>query len=267
MKKLGILFIAASMIFAWFWFNRFRIQEPVVTAVKVLPTQIPKKIKIAFMADIHNDTKSLEKGLAIANREDVDQIVLVGDLTNMGDEKSLFEIKNIMDNSEMGYAVVPGNHEYSLDNFRKVFGNSYGIIEEDFLKLILIDNSYWQGLSEEQIKWIEAEVAECKIKMCLVVMHKPLDNLFSSHVMGEGSQKAAKEAEWLRQLLIDSGVKRIVSGHLHYSSSYELEGIRTDLVGAISSERNSQSSRFTILEISIDGIERKVVEIDNDIRN
>ncbi|MBP6891537.1 metallophosphoesterase [Candidatus Shapirobacteria bacterium] len=267
MKKFGVLLVIASTVFVWFWFNRFRIQEPIAIDVKVSPTQAPKKIKIAFMSDVHTETESLKKALMVAKEEMVDQVVLIGDLTNKGDEKSLYEIKKVMDDSGISYASVPGNHEYSLDNYIKIFGNNYGTIEEDFLKLILIDNSYWGGFSEEQIKWMEIEMSDCKKKICLAVMHKPINNLFSSHVMGEGSHKVAMEAEWLRQLMINSGIKRVMAGHLHYASSYELEGIRTDLVGAISKERNTQSARFTILEISVDEIERKVVEINDDTGN
>jgi hypothetical protein len=58
-----------------------------------------------------------------------------------------------------------------------------------------------------------------------------------------------------------------MAGHLHYASSYELGGIRTDIVGAISRERNNQSPRYTELMIGKYSIERKVVEEENDIGN
>ena len=262
---LGWLLIIVTVILGWFWFNRFKVEEPGVVVLDLSPTEVPREYKIAFMADIHNDTDSLARALVVAKQEGVDRVVLVGDLTNKGDEKYLLKVKEIMDTSGLKYSAVPGNHEYSLANFRKIFGANYGIVEEDLVKLILIDNSYWRGMNEEQVKWIEEAVAGCKIKTCVAVMHKPLNNLFSSHVMGESNEKAAQQARWLRQLIIDSGVKRVVAGHLHYSSSYELEGIRTDLVGAISVERNTQSPRFMILKISPVEIERKVVEIEYDI--
>jgi hypothetical protein len=85
--------------------------------------------------------------------------------------------------------------------------------------------------------------------------------------MGENNKKAAAEAIWLRDLLISSGVRQIEAGHLHYASSYELEGIRTDIVGAISRDRNNQSPRYTELLIGRNYIERKVVEETNDIGN
>ncbi len=264
---LGWLLIIVAVIWGWFYFNRFKVEEPRVVTLALTPTEAPREYKIAFMADIHNDTDSLARALVAAKQEGVERVVLVGDLTNKGDEKYLLKVKEIMDASRIKYAVVPGNHEYSLANFQKIFGANYGVIEEDFIKLILIDNSYWRGMSEEQIKWIEEAVVGCNIKTCVAVMHKPLNNLFSSHIMGESNEKATQQAQWLKQLIIDSGVKRVVAGHLHYSSSYELEGIRTDLVGAISVERNTQSPRFMILRISPVEIERKVVEIDYDIGN
>lgn len=226
-----------------------------------------RKLKVAVMADIHNDNEELKIMLNIAKYNSVEIVVLDGDLTNDGKLSDLVKIKKTLDEVGLRYAVVPGNHEYYLDNFLKVFGKNYQSIRIDETKLILIDNSFWQGLDEEQKKWIEMETRECRVLVCVAIMHKPLNNVLSTHIMGENNKKAASEATWLRELLISSGVKQIESGHLHYASSYELEGIRTDVVGAISRERNNQNPRYTELMIGKNSIERKVIEEGNDTGN
>lgn len=220
------------------------------------------ELKVAILADVHSDTEELEKILELVKKRGNKLVVIAGDLTIEGKYIELEKIKDVLKNSEIEYLIVPGNHEYSKKNYAEIFGKNYQSLIKGNIKLILIDNSYWKGLGEEQKKWIENEVSECQILVCVAIMHKPLNNLFSKHVMGENNEKATEEANWLRQLLISSGVKQIEAGHLHYASSYELEGIRTDIVGAVSRERNNQTPRYTELMIKGDTIEREVVVDD-----
>ena len=271
MKRWRVWWLIAMLtIVSWGIFNLFSEKELVLTDVENIvptPTLIEQKVKIAVMADVHNDSDQLKIMLDKAKRDGVEMVIVAGDLTNNGKISELTKIKSTLDNSALKYAVVPGNHEYFLKDFISIFGKNYQSIKIDDVKLILMDNSYWQGMDDLQKKWIEMEVLECRIMICVAIMHKPLNNSFSTHVMGENNKKAASEASWLRELLIVSGVKQIEAGHLHYSSSYELEGIRTDIVGAISRDRNNQSPRYTELMIGRNSIERKVVEETNDIGN
>jgi len=252
----------------WLLWPKEKINKETIIGIKPTPSVLENKIKIAVMADVHNDGEELEKMLNIAKKDGADLVVVAGDLTNSGKLTELTNIKKVLEGSDVKYAVVPGNHEVSADNFKAIFDKNYQSIRIDDFKFILIDNSYWLGLGNEQKVWLQNEVLECKILVCLAIMHKPLNNTFSTHVMGENNSKVATQANWLRELLIDSGVKQIEAGHLHYASSYELEGIRTDIVGAISRERNTQSPRYTELVISKNLIERRVVEEEiNDFGN
>lgn len=231
------------------------------------PTVVERIVKIAIMADVHSDEEELRRMLVKAKEAQVEMVVVAGDLTINGKMAELSKVKAVLDESGLNYEVIPGNHEYSLENFNNFFGKDYQSVKIGEVKLILINNAYKNGLGEEQLEWIRGEVAECRALTCLAIMHKPLNNFFSAHVMGEGDEGVTEEASWLRKLLIDNGVKQIEAGHLHYASSYELEGIRTDIVGAISRERNTQSPRYTELMIGKNLIERRVVEETNDIGN
>jgi predicted phosphodiesterase len=271
MKKWKIAWlIVMVMILGVGIFGIFQNRDKAVEQVNIIlptPTPIENKLKIAVMADIHNDANELKIMLNKAKSDGVTLVVVAGDLTNEGKENDLIKIKKTLDEVNLNYAVVPGNHEYDLDLFRKVFGKNYQSLKLGEVKLILIDNSYWQGIEAVQKKWIETEVGECRVLICVAIMHKPLNNPLSVHIMGENNSKVAAEADWLRELLINSGVKQIEAGHLHYASSYNLGGIRTDIVGAVSRDRNNESPRYTELMIGKNSIERKVVEATNDIGN
>ncbi|MDD3998823.1 MAG: metallophosphoesterase [Patescibacteria group bacterium] len=270
MKKRKILELLIILIFgAYFWGEIFSKNRNIrkENNFNVLPIVLDKKLNVAVMADIHGDTKQLEKMLLKARDNGAELIIIAGDIIEREEKDSLRMVKTILDQSGLEYAVIPGDREKNLNNFNNVFGRDYQTIEMGMVKFILINNASWQGLGEEQKRWIEAEVSECQEKICLAVMHKPLNNLFSVKVMGEGNEKVAAEARWLREILIASGVERIEAADLHYSTSYELEGMRTDIVGAISREDNLQSSRYTELMISENSIERRVVEEENDTGN
>lgn len=237
------------------------------TTKLLLPTLTENKIRVAIMADIHGDREQLEKMLFMAKENENELVIVAGDLIDKEEGDGLIKIKTILDNSGLKYAVIPGDREKNLTVFKNVFGKDYQSIEIGRVKFILINNALWHGLGAEQKKWIETVVKDCNEKVCLAVMHKPLNNLFSVKVMGEGNEKVMAEAKWLVQLLVKSGVKRIEAADLHYSTSYELEGIRTDIVGAISRFDNLQSSRYTELMIDHNSIERRVVEEENDTGN
>ena len=211
--------------------------------------------KFVVMADVHNDIDDLKKALEM---EKVSLVVIAGDLTINGTEKEQQTIKNILNDN---IYVIPGNH----DDYKNVwiFGKKYQSISEGNFKMILIDNSNWRGLGEEQKKWIENEVQVCRVIKCVVVMHMPLENNFSAHIMGEYLKSTAEEAKWLKSLLLNNNVKTGYSGHLHYNSSYTIDGWQTVLVGAITRDRNTESPRYTEVTVYSDGsMENEVKIID-----
>jgi 3',5'-cyclic AMP phosphodiesterase CpdA len=245
---LGIVLIVLG-----FWYlSVSRKSDPPAGGLKVespkIETRIePKReiLKFSVMSDVHNDTEMLEKAIDMG---DGDLVIVTGDLTNDGTRAEQEAIKNVL--NENVY-VVPGNHDIYKNVW--IFGKKYQSFEKSGWKFILIDNSNWRGLGDDQKSWIEDEVSECLIKYCLAFMHKPLAHNFSTHIMGENSQKVTGEAEWLMELLVSSGVKMGYSGHLHYASSYTINNWQTVLVGAISAARNTQTPRFTEVVVYDDG--------------
>lgn len=214
------------------------------------------------MADIHNDVESLQKVYDMVQNDGIKMIVLAGDLTINGTMGEQNKMKEVTDKWKIPVYKVPGNH----DDYKKVwiFGEKYQSVKVDGIKLLLIDNSNWQGLGTDQKIWIEQESAECKIIKCVAIMHMPLFNTMSKHVMGEYSLETANEAMWLKNILVTNGIVTGYSGHLHYASSYTNDGWETVLVGAISRDRNTQTPRYTEVTLYDDGrVENGVKIITN----
>jgi len=225
-----------------------------VEPVKVIEE---RPLKFAVMADIHSDIENLQRALLKAKEDRVDFVILAGDLTPLGKKEELLEVKNILDKSGLKYFVIPGNHDlwasqkFKTNIFQEVFGQdfqSFKIAEfqngREEIKFILINNGGDGGIETGERVWLNKELLECPAITCLVFMHMPLNHPTSLHIMGENNPEIASAAgEWVK-LLVASQVKEVFSGHLHFSSSYEIDGLKTTVVGAITAERNFQSPKF-----------------------
>ena len=201
------------------------------------------------MADVHDNTSGLKKMMKKAKDDGMSIVLLAGDLTTDGTSAQLKAIKSVLDSSEMRYEATEGNHDMRKSLFDDIFGKSFQSIKFGGVKLILIDNSDYRGLDGGVLKglgqktWIESEVTECKTIICIGIMHMPLGHPTSDHVMGEENASTAKEAVWLRKLLISNGVKEIEVGHIHHFDSYVIDGLRINQVGPGTS---SDFSEFTV---------------------
>jgi len=241
------------------------------TAEKKTESTEKISLKFAVMSDIHSDYTNLKKALEIAKTDDNSFVILTGDLTTIGKEEELLGVKKILDESEIKYYVVPGNHDVWYDRrtqkdlFGEVFGKTFTSFKEGNIKFILVNNGdYINGLeglkgTEGQKKWLTEETKECLQITCLVFMHMPLNHPSSIYIMGQNSSAVATEAAQLVKLLVGNKVKQIFAGHLHYSSSYEFEGLRTTIVGAVTSDRNVQSPKFLEVSVSDGNFDQKEV--------
>lgn len=222
-----------------------------------------KPIKFAIMSDIHSDWKNFKEALEKAKEGfggNGGFVIVTGDLTTLGLKSELIEAKKILDESGLKYFVVPGNHDvwwgrkYKKDVWKEIFGKSFQSFLDDGVKFILINNGDGEGGLEGfggvgQKKWLEEEAEECLRIYCLVFMHMPLNHPNSLHIMGEDNTKIASEAGQIKELFVKDQIREIFAGHLHFSSSYELEGLKTTVVGAVTSDRNTQSPKFMTVEV------------------
>ena len=206
------------------------------------PSQIPtittnNSLKIAVMADIHNNTAGLKRMMQKTKDRDSSFVVLAGDLSEDGLKKELTAIKKAADSVDIKYAAVPGNHDERKTYYDDVFGKKYQAIRFDSykVKLILINTSYFKGLGSSQKKWLENEMPECKQITCMVIMHMPLNHPTKNNVWGKYKDSSInkKDAAWLKKMIVDNNIKKMVVGHIHQVSNYTLEGFETQIVSPI----------------------------------
>jgi len=234
-------------------------------------------LKMAVLADVHEDLQNLEKALKIAGDKGVKYVVVVGDITNYGDVAALEKVKNVLEKSGAKYFILPGDHDLaqsvSVDNFKQVFGADYNVEDLYGVKFLLLDNSFnYSVLPAQEISWLQQNID----KTDFVFMSQPLytsglSSFFEKIYMG--STTTAPETEELKQkqeavkdqgvLILNlirsqSSVKAVFSGE-HHKSSKQTDPNRTSLehyvVGAVSSTVNDypqsiiQTPRFSLLTI------------------
>lgn len=236
------------------------------------PQSRPEKgdFSFAVISDIHSDYISLQKAIAKIRDDGVEFIIVAGDLTTLGKREELIRVKDILTQGGLSYYVIPGNHDLwskksQTNPFREVFGLDYQAFQKDKIKFILINNGDGnEGVGEQQENWLKQELADCPRLYCLVFAHMPLNHSVSKHIMGEDSPVVASQAARLVKELVGAKVKELFAGHIHYLSSYELDGLKTTTDGAIYTDKGTEPGRFLEVTVHLPEIklEKKEVWVD-----
>lgn len=226
--------------------------------------------RFLLLSDSHNDNLNLEKAINQAKGEfpGLEFIIGLGDYTEVGTIPELKNAKAVLDSSAVRYFLLPGDHDlWDCRNrgvsapacFNEVFGPTYQSFTFKNYQFLLLNNSdNYQGIDQQQSKWIIDELEKTKkggIKGVFVFIHEPLFHPSSDHVMGRVEKDLKLQAEELIFRLKQSGVVMVFAGDIHYFSEY-LEP-KTNLamvtIGALSIERNPQAPRFAVVSVFEDG--------------
>lgn len=165
----------------------------------------------------------------INNIKGLDFILFTGDLVDKGSYDNYLEFFNIMKKSKYPYLNAFGNHDFygemSKDevlnyirenNPNYVFPDSYyAISPKTDYRIIVLDSTIKddtsQGyLSQEQLAFLDNELAENQDKVVVIAMHHPAIEPFSS------SEHALSNADEFNEILLKYKNPIIVlSGHYH----------------------------------------------------
>lgn len=260
----------------------FQLPKSIVGENSIIPTTLtPKKeenqvketlFSFMLIADSHNENNYLNRSLIQAKsmKPNLAFAIGLGDYTEVGTIAELQKAKNEFDKNALRYFVIPGDHDLwdarnrqlnPAVNFQEVFGVNYQSFTYQGVKFILIDNSdSYRGISDEQMKWLTTELENTKLageslKGILVFLHIPLSHPSSDHVMGRVEKDLKGQAKTLGSLLKEYGVRKVFAGDVHFFTEYvdPENSLSMVTVGALASQRNTQASRFAIVNVYEDG--------------
>jgi predicted phosphodiesterase len=265
-KFFPLFFLGFFLIFFVYFFYKPNLNSEKKVSFLALKEKQPL-LQLAIMADIHSDWEKLNKAvIKINNNKNIDLILVLGDITNLGSLKDLKTAKNHLNNLIKNYYPLSGNHDvwYSKNDgfqadyyFQQVFGPKPFCQTIKNFNLVFLDNSDEKNpISADS--W--QEILKClrKSEPLLFFAHEPLYHPVNERQMGQFLTSLASQKEELLVLLCQKKAKLVMSAHLHSFAKYNYscqDGYQLPMViaPALSRERNFQSPRYLEVKIFNDG--------------
>lgn len=235
-------------------------------------------LRIAQVSDIHCgtitfDPKLMETCVAQVNARGVDLVVVAGDLTAEGYAWEFEEAAGWIDRFEAPTFVVPGNHDarnIGWVHFRQLFGERFPVqrhvfagdrserIDASGVTVVGVDSSQ-PDLNEGRVgrewyDWIRERFGRAPDDLKVFVVHHHLIS-----IPGTGRERSTViDAGMLLQVLAESRVDVILSGHKHVPYFWGLNGMLVCNSGTASTWRVRGLTPPSWNEVTIDASTIKV---------
>ncbi len=267
MKK--IFFLLLILLLVFFYFAKKDIyKESVSKSPK--KTKYSKSVKIALLADTHNNQQGLKKSLEESKNLKVNYVIVLGDFTDYSEVKYLKEQKQILDEANLDYCVVPGDHDIIGNNNKELNveeSNFFKIFENKICKLyikkyniaILINPYNYKTLNKEYLNNFYNLLSSDKIS--ILITEQPIYNPKSNIYMGFFDQKVKEQAKEILKKLQNKEMI-IVSADTHFFKKYKKDNLIFYNLGAITNKKNITKPNFAILEITDNNIKLYQKEIE-----
>lgn len=187
--------------------------------------------KFAFLTDIHitagdsipyNDlARSVNQ---INDTPGIEFVIVSGDITNIGDRKSMEVVKSLLDRLNVEYHIIPGNHETKwsesgVTDFARVFGSERFKFEHDGILFMGVNSGPIIRMADghvapQDIDWIKTELDKAgKEKPVIFITHYPLqpgdvDNWYD-----------------VTDAIRPYNIRLVMGGHYHKYMQLEYDGI------------------------------------------
>lgn len=209
-------------------------------------------LKVAIIADSHDNSDNLKKALNLIKDNGVKTVFFLGDYTNFGDLESLQAAKSIMDESGLVYYSLPGDHDLRItnntggwDNYNQVFGNSTrNSVTINGIKFVMLDNSAnYTLIGSEELSKFENELPGAEFVLLSQPIYYPLVSMTKpvmGYVNGETVPDVKDQAGKILLMIRDSNVKAVIAGD-HHAFSRSPDPVDANLehivVGSITDDR------------------------------
>ena len=182
-------------------------------------------LKFAFITDTHygqsaaGNSDMLRLVEDMNSLEDLDFVLMGGDLTNIGSDAQISGAKAILDKLKVPFYIVAGNHDHKwsengCSTFLKVFGYEKFEFEAKGYRFIGCASGPYQRMAlgqvtNEHLQWLRSLQ---KGKPLIFLNHYPLDSGMSN---------------WfeVRRELLRLGCRIVIGGHVHSNSKYNYNGL------------------------------------------
>ena len=185
--------------------------------------------RFAWLSDTHIGSGTAEQDLLAAirdinGREDIQFVILSGDITEFGSTTQLRAARGLLDSLRKPYYLIPGNHDMKWSEsgttmFRKIFGDEHFVFEWQGIFFIGLHEGPRMRMGDgffapEDLRWLDSTLAHIRDRHQKIVMvtHYPVDSSI---------------ANWYELLnrIKPFNVQAILVGHGHANRAGAFEGI------------------------------------------
>lgn len=211
-----------------------------------------ERFSFAFIADSHFHYKNLRRVIEdINSNNEISFVIFGGDIADQGLLKEFEIFHDILQNLEMPYLTVIGNHDYLSNGeiiYQQMFGGLNFTFEFNNCKFVLFDNVFWESEEQPNFDWLESNLYnETNFDQVFVVAHIPpfgdqFDEISENNYVG---------------LLAENNVQLALHGHTH---SFLLEDYYADGVTYLTNP-SLKKPVYSIITVEKDSFEVKKVEL------
>lgn len=187
-----------------------------------------QNFKYAFVTDTHVGTATGEEDLRrtvadINTQNDIDFVLVTGDITEMGTNEELKLAKEILSSLNKKHYVIPGNHDTGWSesggvSFIKEFGYDKFTFDHNGFRFIACASGPYVRMSDGHIPrdatvWLDSLLKKTPKNMPVVfINHYPIDNSLDNWY--EVTDRLKKK-----------NIQYAICGHGHQNKAYNFEGI------------------------------------------
>ena len=202
-------------------------------------------LKFVVMSDLHlvghgetsmtlDTAARLEQAVACVNDRyaDADFCIIAGDLADLGEAEAYHRLRDITGRITIPTYITLGNHD-DRPTYLSVFGAEQAdetgkvnhVIDAKGYRVIVLDSSEpgrVDGvLTESQMDWLRARLAEALGRPVIVVLHH---NANALHIEAD-TIKLQDDAPFIAALKTHDDVRQVIAGHVHLTSTALYHGI------------------------------------------
>uniref|UniRef100_A0A7V3E7Y1 Metallophosphoesterase n=1 Tax=Ignavibacterium album TaxID=591197 RepID=A0A7V3E7Y1_9BACT len=216
-----------------------------------------QQFRFAWLTDIHIGYPTAEEDLItsvndINSIDDIDFIIVSGDITATGTLQELSKAKSILDKLKKPYYIIPGNHdtkwsESGCTDFIKLWGNDRFTFEYKNYLFVGLHQGPRMRMADghfapEDLRWFDSlfKTKSDSIKQLIFITHYPLDESI---------------ANWyeMTDRLKSLNTKLVLCGHGHQNKPVLFEGIK-GVMGRSNLSSNNDNGAYNIVEFQDDSV-------------
>lgn len=159
-----------------------------------------------------------------------------GDIVRRGlvEEYLSHHLKLVEEIAPIPFIPIPGNHEAGPNKDFAAFKSIYGDVQFSFdygnSRFIGINNGDFNKLGDDDLAFIESELAKPDVDHRFVIFHVPPEFLESA-VESEGSRGFSWNADAFHRLMVKYKVDHVFAGHVHGFATEKIDGVQYTITG------------------------------------